>query len=200
MVKACEMIVRSMFLNKFYSEFAPITSIKFQFFPRPNFFTSHTWRHETVHWCITLRRIPVMFKIETLGWLLNIIINYEIIPNQITHSFGRLKKMSKNFCPSLYICVYVLLYMFIDEYHHVQISAAKLLISSCFHFDENILNYYLCTDSCNTSSFRSPIFQCNDAREFAQFSESVNVWFEKWNEDILFWYVKYRGNEHSIPL
>ena len=46
--------------------------------------------------------------------------------------------------------------MFIDEYHNVQISATKSLISylnlplSCFHIDETILNYYRCTDICNT--------------------------------------------------
>ena len=36
MVKACQIVVRSMFLNKFYSEFARVTRIKFPFFPRPN--------------------------------------------------------------------------------------------------------------------------------------------------------------------
>ena len=103
-VKASQIVVRSMSLNKLYSDFALVTRIKFPFFPRPNLiFTSHTWRHETVHWCITLRRIPVIFKIGILGWLLNIIMNYERIPNQVTHSFGRLQKKSKNFCPSLYI-------------------------------------------------------------------------------------------------
>ena len=31
------------------------------------FFTSHTWRHKRVQWCITIRYIPVMviFKIQT---------------------------------------------------------------------------------------------------------------------------------------
>ena len=33
---------------------------------------------------------------------MNITINYGTITKQITHSFGCLKKMSKNFCPSLY--------------------------------------------------------------------------------------------------
>ena len=36
MVKACEMIVRIMFLNKLYSEFDPIIRIKFPFSSRPN--------------------------------------------------------------------------------------------------------------------------------------------------------------------
>ena len=35
-VKACQIIVRSMSLNKFHSEFALVTRIKFPFFPRPN--------------------------------------------------------------------------------------------------------------------------------------------------------------------
>ena len=103
-VKACQIVVRIMSLNKFYSEFAPVTRIKIPYFPRPYLiFTSHTWRHEMIRWCITLWRISVMFKIETLGWFLNIIQNYERFSNQITHSFGRLKNVSKNFCPSLYV-------------------------------------------------------------------------------------------------
>ena len=35
-VKACQIVVRSMSLNKLYSEFALVTRIKFPFFPRPN--------------------------------------------------------------------------------------------------------------------------------------------------------------------
>ena len=98
MLKASWILLHSMSLNTFYSEFAHITRIKFPLSPRPNLiFTSHTWRHETVHWCITLRRIPSMFKTETLGWLLNIIINHERIPNQITHSFGCRKKCPRTF-------------------------------------------------------------------------------------------------------
>ena len=60
-----------MLLNKSYYEFADITRLKISFFPRQNWIlTSHTWRHERVHWWITLRRISVMFKISTFGWLL----------------------------------------------------------------------------------------------------------------------------------
>ena len=35
-VRACQIVVRSMSLNKFYSEFALVTRIKIPFFPRPN--------------------------------------------------------------------------------------------------------------------------------------------------------------------
>ena len=34
-------------------------------FSRNLFFTSHAWCHERVHWCLILRRIPVMFKVYT---------------------------------------------------------------------------------------------------------------------------------------
>ena len=35
-VKACQIVVRSMSMNKLYSEFAVVTRIKFPFFPWPN--------------------------------------------------------------------------------------------------------------------------------------------------------------------
>ena len=93
MVKACQIVVRSMLLNKFYSEFGLVTRIKFPLFPRPNliFYKPYmtSWNG---HWCITLRRIPAIFRIKALRWMLNIIINYEEIPNQITYSFVRMKK------------------------------------------------------------------------------------------------------------
>ena len=52
MVKACQIVVRSMFLNKFYSEFALVTRIKFTFFPRPNLIFYKP--------CVTSRNGPLM--------------------------------------------------------------------------------------------------------------------------------------------
>ena len=83
------------------------------------------WRHETVHWCITLRRIPVIFKIEALGWLLNIIMNYERIPNQVTHAFGRLKKSPRTF---VQVCTYSSTQGF---YNLVNTSPSKQLLLYC---------------------------------------------------------------------
>ena len=73
MVKTWGVVVRIMWLNTFYWELVPVTRLKCQSFPHLNFiFTSHTRRHERVHWCITLPSIPVMIKIWTLIWALGV--------------------------------------------------------------------------------------------------------------------------------
>ena len=47
----CQVVVCIMLLNKFH--FAPVTGLKFPFFPRPNFiFASHVWRYVRIHWCM----------------------------------------------------------------------------------------------------------------------------------------------------
>ena len=105
MVKTCQANIRIMLLDKYYSEFAPVPELQCPFFSRPNFISkSHAWRHERVHWCITLRRIPVMLEIWSLGWLLNITINHErILNSKLNNTFVWVSEnKSKNFCPSLY--------------------------------------------------------------------------------------------------
>ena len=103
MVKACQIIVRSMSLNELYSECALVTRIKFPFFPRPNLIFYKPY--------VTSRNCPLMHNTTAYTSHIQnrdtwVIVEYhnELWDNSkwsYTFVWSTAKK-SKNFCPSLY--------------------------------------------------------------------------------------------------
>ena len=103
MVKACQIIVRSMSRNKFYSEFALVTRMKYPFFPWPNliFYKPN----------VTSRNGPLMHNTTVYTsqvqnrntWMIVEYHNKLWDNSKSNHTFvWASEKMFKNFCPSLY--------------------------------------------------------------------------------------------------